>query len=434
MDLLTANDRPGEYPQSYYAAHAKPLPPFPAAEGDVRCDVCVVGGGFTGLSAAFHLAERGFNVVLLEAQRVGFGASGRNGGQVWAGQRMDQDALEAAQGHDDARTLWDISLDAVDLVRKLTARPEMEGCTYHAGLIHADHRARFVPETQAYVETLRERYDYRHVRFLGREEIRSIIGTDAYHGGFLDTNSGHLDPLRFALGLARMAASAGVRIFERSKVTGLEPGAPARLRTDSATVTADHVVLGCNGYLGDLDPHVAARVMPINNFIVATEPMTAEQQASIIRGGYAVGDSRFVVNYYRFSEDRRLLFGGGENYSYRFPTDIRKKVSKPMLELFPHLKDTKLDYAWGGTLAITMNRMPHFARRAGNVLSLSGYSGHGVAMGTLAGQIAAEAIAGQAERFDVMARVPTPRFPGGSSLRSPLLALAMLWYSLRDRI
>ncbi|WP_068113766.1 NAD(P)/FAD-dependent oxidoreductase [Tropicimonas marinistellae] len=434
MDLLTANDRPGEYPGSYYAAMANPLPPFPVAEGNLRCDVCVVGAGYTGLSTALHLAERGYDVILLDAQRVGFGASGRNGGQVWPGLRMDRYDLERLLGLDDARKLWDISLQSVDIVRDFTRRPEMADCTYHPGLIHADHRARFVPESSAYVDMLRDDYGYPHMRALDREEIRHLVGSSAYHGGFLDTNAGHLDPLRFALGLARIAQAAGVRIFERSKVTAVDKGDPPNVRTDAATIVAGHVVLACNGYLGGLDSQVAARVMPINNYIVATEPLTPDAQAEIIRGDYAVGDSKFVVNYYRFSEDRRLLFGGSESYGYRFPADIRKLVSKPMLEIFPQLAGVKLDYAWGGTLAITMNRMPHFERLAGNILSFSGYSGHGLAMATLAGQIAAETIAGQAERFDMMARVPTPRFPGGPRLRSPLLVLAMLWYSLRDRL
>ncbi|WP_116131959.1 FAD-binding oxidoreductase [Tropicimonas sp. IMCC34043] len=434
MDLLTANDRPGEYPRSFYAETAPPLPPLPVAEGALKCDVCVVGGGYTGLSTALHLAERGYDVILLEAQRVGFGASGRNGGQVWPGQRMDQYDLEAQMGADDARKLWQISLDSVALVRKMSNRPEMADCTFHPGLIHADHRARFVPQTRAYVDFLRDRYGYKKMRFVDREEMRNLVGSQAYHGGFLDSSAGHLDPLRFAFGLARIAMAAGVRIFERSRVTTLEQTAPARVTTEAATVTADFVVLGCNGYIGKLNGDVAAHVMPINNYMIATEPMHPDQQEAIIRGNHAVGDSKFVVNYFRFSEDHRLLFGGSESYGYHFPADIAKAVRKPMLEIFPQLDDVRIDYAWGGTLGITMNRMPQFTRLAGNVLSLSGYSGHGLAMATLAGQIAAEALAGQAERFDTMARVPTLRFPGGPNMRNALLVLAMLWYSMRDRL
>jgi len=433
MDLLTANDAPGEYPASYYAASARHLEPFPAAKGEIACDVCVVGGGYTGLSAALHLARRGYDVILLDAQRVGFGASGRNGGQVGRGQRLDQDALEAMCGVAHARALWEIAGQAVDLVRELAAS-DLVRADFHQGVIHADHRARFVPHSEANVRKLREEYGSQDVRFLDRDEIRSLVNSPAYHGGTLDLGSGHIHPLEFVFGLARMAVAAGARIFERSRVVELVEGHPALVRTESAAVKARYVVLGCNGYLGDLRRDVAARVMPINNYVIATEPVSPERQESLIRDNRAVADSKFVINYFRFSDDHRLLFGGTESYGYRFPRDIASAVRKPMLEIFPPLGDLRIDYAWGGTLGITMNRMPHFARLAGNILSLSGYSGHGLAMATLAGQIAAEAIAGQAERFDVMAAVPTKLFPGGAALRWPLLVLAMLWFSLRDRI
>lgn len=433
MDLLNINDRPGDYPPSYYAHTATPLPRFAAAKGAITCDVCVVGGGFTGLSAAWHLAERGYDVVLLEAQRVGFGASGRNGGQVGQGQRLDQDELEALVGETQARALWDIANQSVDLVRDLATRDEVQA-RFHPGVIHAAHRARYVPDYAAYAEKLQTEYGYDKIRALTREELRNLVASPVYHGGTLDMGAGHIDPLELALGLARLAQGAGVRICEGSKVLRLVAGDPAKLVTAQAEITARHVVLGCNGYLGGLEPKVAARVMPINNYVVATEPLGPERQEEIIRGNHAVADSKFVVNYFRFSDDHRLLFGGTESYRYRFPRDIAGAVRRPMEEIFPQLAGVEITHAWGGTLGITMNRMPHFERVAGNILSLSGYSGHGVAMATLAGQIAAETIAGQAERFDVMARVPTPRFPGGVALRWPLLVLAMLWFSLRDRL
>ena len=432
MDLLSINDRAGEYPPSFYADAAAPLPRYPAAAGDLRCDVCVIGGGYTGLSAAWHLAERGFDVVLLEASRVGFGASGRNGGQVGQGQRLEQDALEAMVGADHARALWDIANQSVNLVREVAARDEVHA-DFHPGVIHAAHRARYGPEYRAYAEKLQRDYGYDKIRYLDREEMRGIVASPAYHGGTLDTGAGHIDPLELALGLARLATAAGVRIFERARVTRVTRGAPARVETDSARISAGHVVLACNGYLGGLEPKVAARVMPINNYVVATEPLGADRQEEIIRGNLAVADSKFVVNYFRFSDDHRLLFGGTESYRYRFPRDIAGAVRRPMEAVFPQLRGVNITHAWGGTLGITLNRMPHFERVAGNILSLSGYSGHGVAMATLAGQIAAEAIAGQAERFDAMARVPSPRFPGGAALRWPLLVLGMIWFSLRDR-
>ncbi|MCE8510438.1 FAD-binding oxidoreductase [Ruegeria pomeroyi] len=433
MDLLTVNDRPGEYPPSYYAAQAKKLDPFPQAKGALSCDVCIVGGGFTGLSAALHLAQRGYDVVLLEAQRVGFGASGRNGGQVGQGQRLEQEELEKMLGSDHAHALWQVARQSVDLVRELAAS-DLVHADFHPGIIHADHRERFVRHSHDHVRHMREDYGYTAIRALDRDEMRHLVASDAYHGGSIYEDAGHIDPLELVLGLARMAVAAGARIFERSKVTALTEGDPAHLRTDQAEISARHVVLGCNGYLGRLDDRVAARVMPINNYIIATEPLGPERQEALIRNNHAVADSKFVINYFRFSDDHRLLFGGTESYGYRFPSDIAAKVRKPMLEIFPQLADVRIDHAWGGTLGITMNRMPHFERLSGNMLSLSGFSGHGVALATLAGQIAAETIAGQAERFDLMARVPGRPFPGGPALRTPLLILAMLWFSLRDRL
>lgn len=429
MDLLSANDRAGEYPASYYAATSTPLDPFPAAKGAISCDVCVVGGGYSGLSAALHLAQSGFDVVLLDAQRVGFGASGRNGGQVATGQRIGQDTLEGIVGVDRAHALWDLSLDSVALVRDLIATYDLD-CGWSEGIIEANHRAKNVAEGHEYVEKLHRDYNYNLIRPVGKDEMRSLIGSRAYYGGTLDLGGGHIHPLRFALGLARAARDAGVRIYEQSKVTQVAPN--GNVTTQDSDIASKYVILGCNGYLGGLNGAVAQRVMPINNFIAATEPL--DDPKSLIRDNHAVADSKFVINYFRLSDDNRMLFGGGESYGYKFPRDIAATVRKPMLDIFPQLKDVKIDYAWGGTLGITMNRMPHFARVSDNVLSISGYSGHGVAMATLAGKLAAQAVAGQAEKFDIFASVPTPRFPGGPRLRTPLLVLAMLWYSMRDRL
>ncbi|MGR3836751.1 MAG: NAD(P)/FAD-dependent oxidoreductase [Cognatishimia sp.] len=433
MDFLTANDNPGAYPGSFYAEGIEPLADCGPLEGAHSCDVCVVGGGFTGVSTALHLAQRGYDVRLLEAQRIGFGASGRNGGQVGQGQRVDQDALEQMVGTQRARALWKIATQSVDLVRELSQNPLVR-VDFHPGIAHTDHRPRYAFESQAYAEKLQSEYDYDHIRYLTREEMRELVKSDAYYGGTLDTQSGHIHPLEFALGLARMAQDAGAHLHEMSRVTDIRRGDTVRLVSDQGEVQAKYLVMACNGYLGDLMPEVGRHVMPINNFIAATEPLSPEAQRDILAENIAVADSKFVVNYFRFSDDGRMLFGGTESYGYRFPRDIAAKVRVPMVETFPQLRDARIDYAWGGTLAITMNRMPHFQRLAGNILSMSGFSGHGVAMGTLAGQMAAEAIAGQAERFDIMADVPTPRFPGGAMLRHPLLVLGMLWYGLRDRI
>lgn len=431
MNLLHVNDRAGEYPPSYYAATRVDFPPQPALQGDARADVCIVGGGYTGLSAALHLAKRGLSVVVLEAHRVGFGASGRNGGQVGSGQRLDQDALEAAVGLDDARKLWSFAQEAKDMVRGLIAQHDMP-VRFHPGIAHACWSAGEVRDAHAYADKLRRDYDYDQVEPLSKEGIDRLIPSGVFAGGELDRGAGHVHPLNYAIGLARAAQEAGALIHERSEVTRITHGAKPVVSTAKGSVTCDHLILACNGYLGHLEPQVAARVMPINNFIVATEPL-GDRVRDVLSEPVAVADTKFVVNYWRLSEDNRLLFGGGESYGYRFP-DIIKTVRKPMLEIYPALRDVKIDHAWGGTLAITMTRNPCFLRVAPNVLSASGYSGHGVALATLAGRILAEAVAGQAERFDLMARLPTPRFPGGVAGRWPLLVLAMTWYSMRDRL
>ncbi|KPA22214.1 Gamma-glutamylputrescine oxidoreductase [Shimia sp. SK013] len=432
MNLLYSNDRKGEYPESWYAATAEPLAPFPSFQGNRQADVCVIGGGFTGLSTALHLAQKGYDVVLLEAQRVGFGASGRNGGQLGSGQRMEQDALENLVGPEDAAKLWHLAEDAKSLVRNLISEHKIS-CHFKPGIAHACFSKRESNEEHAYTAHLQQRYGYDQIEPLDRDALQALCPSPKYVGGSLDMGAGHLHPLSYALGLAVAASAAGVKIFESSEVTQINQGSKVTVSTRAGKVTADHLVLACNGYLGDLEPKVATRVMPINNFIAATEPL-GDDAAKVLTQDVAVADTKFVVNYFRLSHDKRLLFGGGESYGYRFPKDISATVRKPMVEVFPHLCDVKIDYAWGGTLAITMKRMPYLRRLAPNILTASGYSGHGVGTATHAGQLIATAIAGQNEGFDTMARVPAQPFPGGTALRSPLLALAMTWYSLRDRL
>ena len=429
MDILTANDRQGEYPNSYYTASAGFLPVQPALTGDAKADICVVGGGYTGLSAALHLARRGYDVALLEAHRVGFGASGRNGGQVGTGQRLDQDDLEKDLGQTRARALWDMSLESVALVKSLVKEHAID-CGLAPGVIHADHRRRYVRHSLAYAEKLNRDYGYDLISGLERNAIRTLVGTEDYHGGTLDLGAAHLHPLNYVLGLARACLAAGVRIYENSRVNSLAGG----VHTANGRVIADQVILAGNGYLDRLNPDLDRRVMPINNYIVATEPLPEKTARALIADNHAVADSRFVINYFRLSQDNRLLFGGTESYGYRFPADIAAKVRKPMLRIYPDLRDTRIDYAWGGTLGITMTRMPLFKRLNNRTLTASGFSGHGVAMATLAGKLLAEAIAGHLERFDLMAAVPSRPFPGGAAMRAPLLAAAMFWFSLRDRL
>ncbi|KMW60803.1 Oxidoreductase [Candidatus Rhodobacter oscarellae] len=428
MKLLHANDRAGEYPASWYAASAQPLPPFDPLDGDTQADVCVIGGGFTGLSAALHLAQSGVDVVLLEAHRAGFGASGRNGGQVGSGMRKDQDEMERLFGREDALKFWQIAEGAKALVKSLIAEHGINAA-WRDGIAHADWSAKGAAETQDYARWLQDRYEYLQAEPLDRDQIRALIPSQAYHGGMVDWGAGHIHPLRFALGLAQAAQAAGARIYERSQVTAITG---STVRTATGTVAARHIVLATNGYHDGLEPRVARRVLPINNFIVATEPL-GERAATVLTKDVAVGDSKFVVNYWRLSEDKRLLFGGGESYGDRFPADLTAIARKPMLEVYPHLRDVKIDYAWGGTLAITPTRLPDFSRH-GALWSAAGYSGHGVALATYAGRMMAEAIRGEASEFDLMGKLRPPAFPGMGALRRPILNLAMRWFALRDRL
>lgn len=432
MNLLYSNDKRGAYPPSWYAATAHPRTPTEPLRGDVTADVCIVGGGYTGLSTALHLAEAGFKVVLLEAHRVGFGASGRNGGQLGSAQRMDQEDLEKLVGRDDAAKLWDLAEDAKTLVKSLIERHGID-CDLKPGIATLGFSDGERADLHDHAKHLKTAYGYDQIELLDAESGRALCPSPAYAGGYLDMGAAHLHPLNYALGLAEAALAAGLTLHENTEALGIEDGPRVTVRTEHGSVTADHLVLACNGYLGNLNRKVAARVMPINNFIAATEPLGTEA-AKVLTQDVAVADTKFVVNYFRLSPDGRLLFGGGESYGYRFPSDTAAKVRKPMTEIFPHLRDVRIDYAWGGTLAITMRRMPYLVRLAPNILSASGYSGHGVGTATHAGQLMALAIQGQAEGFDTMARVPALPFPGGSALRNPLLVLAMTWYALRDRL
>lgn len=427
MNLLHANDRAGEYPPSYYAATAKGGVDYPTLRGEVQADVCIIGGGYLGLSAALHLAQKGVDVVVLEAHQVGFGASGRNGGQVGSGQRQDQDWLRAHYGSDAARRMWDLAEDAKALVKSLIADHQMP-VTWADGVATASRSAAGHRATVAYAESLARDYGYDRFEVLDRAETATTLSSNAYAGAVIDQGAGHIHPLNYALSLARAASQAGARIFARSEVHHIAEGAKPVVRTGQGRVVCNHVILAANGYLGGLNRHMAARVMPINNFIIATEPLKG-----LLMRNIAVADDRFVVNYWRMSEDGRLLFGGGESYGYRFPRII-PTVMKPLLRVYPQLKDVKIDYAWGGTLAITMNRMPFVSKVSENIWAGSACSGHGVAMSTLAGRIMAEAVTGPSADFDLMARAAPPVFPGGVGFRTPLLALAMTWYAMRDRL
>ena len=335
MKLLYANDRRGAYPESWYTATATPLDPFPPLEGSATADDCVVGGGFTGLSAALHLAEAGRSVVLIDAQRVGFGASGRNGGQVGSGQRVDQITLEKRHGREAARQLWDIGEEAKALVKGLIDRHGIPA-RWRPGVAAAAYKQAEVAEIHQYADHMATAYGYSQSEPLDRAGIAKSSGSDAFAGGAVDWGAGHIHPLRFVLGLARAASAASVRIHEGTEALQIVPGSRPRVETPKGQIEAEHVILAANGYLGRLERKTAARAMPINNFILATEPL-GTLAPEILPTDIAVADTRFVVNYWRKSEDGRLLFGGGESYGYRFPADIAALVKKPMLQVYPQL-------------------------------------------------------------------------------------------------
>lgn len=422
-----------DHVDSWYAASANRQLSFAPLAGELDADVCIIGGGYTGLSTAIHLRRRGYSVALLEANRMGWGASGRNGGHVGTGQRADQKDLEKWVGGERARVLWDLGLEAVDTVCELIADYRID-CELKHGNLHVAAKPRHAAELREHAEHLATRYAYDRIRYVDSGELGEMTSGRGFHGATLDTGCRHLHPLNYALGLAAAADELGARLFEGSRVLSYSEGDRVRVRTDRGQVNARFLVLACNGYLERLEPRTAGHIMPINNYMLATEPLPEALARQLIRDDTSMSDTRFVINYWKLSADRRLLFGGGESYSRRFPADIRGFVRKYMLRIYPELESVRIDHGWGGTLAITMNRMPDFGRLSGQVFYAHGFSGHGVPTATLAGKLLAEAIGGTAERFDVMASVPTHRFPGGTLLRWPSLVAGMLFYSLRDRL
>ena len=406
---------------------------LPPLQGEQSADVCVIGGGYTGLSTAIHLRQLGYSVIVLEANKVGWGASGRNGGHVGTGQRADQGELEKMLGLEHARALWDLGLEAVDTVCELIEKHNID-CELKHGNLHVASKAKEVVGLREEVEHLSNIYGYQQIRYVDQQELAEMTSGQGFHGGTLDTGARHLHPLKYALGMARAAVELGATIYEGSRVLSYTEGEQVLVKTDRGQVRARYLVLACNGYLEKLEPRTAGRIMPINNYMLATEPLSEELARRLIRDDTSMSDSLFVIDYWKLSQDRRLLFGGGESYTRRFPKDIGNFVRKYMLRIYPELADTHIDYGWGGTLAITMNRMPDFGRLSASVFYAHGYSGHGVPTATLAGKLLAEVINGSAERFDIMASVPSPTFPGGTLLRWPGLVAGMLFYSLRDRL
>ena len=418
---------------SYYEASVGTYPRQPVLVGDQRADVCIIGAGYTGLSSALHLAERGYSVIVLEAEQIGFGASGRNGGHCGIGQRKDQFYLEKQFGDDIARGLWDMGLEAVETVKQLIERHQIE-CDLKRGIMHLAHRRRYCAELESEVDYLRQRYQFDQIDYVDESTLPDYLDSKAYFGAQLDNASLHLHPLKYARGLASAAIKAGVTIYEQSKVLNYSQVGSVIVRTAGGQITANELILACNGYIEKLEPKINGFIMPINNFVLATEPLSEELARAVSTQDTAMQDTRFVINYWKLSADNRLIFGGGENYRRGFPSDIKGFVRQAMLKIYPQLRDTQIDYGWGGTLAITLNRMPHFGRIGSNIWHLQGYSGHGVPTATLAGKLVAEAIAGKHERFDLYANLPTRKFPGGTLLRWPGMVAGMLYFALRDRI
>ncbi|ESQ91927.1 oxidoreductase [Asticcacaulis sp. AC460] len=418
---MTSNT--GHPVESWYADTAD-IPAFPTVEGDIETDVAIIGGGYTGLGAALELSRQGIDCTVLEGGRIGSGASGRNGGQVHTGQRLDPETLEGMFGEDMARQFWDMAMDARAHLDALNI-----DCDFKPGLVHAWHKPRFEADDRAYADFVQKRYGYDKLAFLTQAETATELGTDVYHGGIFDGGGGHLHPLKLALGMARAAQSHGTKLYENSRVLRYD-GTNLTL-SNGRRIKAKRLLICGNGYMEGLSEQIDARVMPINNFILVTAPLPDH---TILRSNFAASDSRFVVNYWRRTPDNRLLFGGGENYTPWFPKDIKALVRRNMLKIYPQLVDLQITHGWGGTLAITMTRAPFVRQLAPDVFVSAGYSGQGVVLAPYFGKLLARAITGDSRDLDLLSRLPTPAFFGGRMLRWPALVAGLSYYALRDRL
>ena len=406
----------------------------PSASSDLAYDVCVVGGGYAGLSCALHLAKSGKSVAVLEAERVGWGASGRNGGHVGTGQRAGQHSLEKWYGKATAKELWRLGLEAVDLVSNLVEENGID-CELGRTNIHFAAKKSHADELRDEVDHLRAAYNYDQISGVESPSLEELTSGVGFHYGVVDYGARHLHPLKYCLGLAKAVMTAGASLFEKSRVKDIDIKRDhAVVSTDNAIIKAQKVVLACNGYLGKLFPPIASNIMPINNFIVATEPLDEATANRINPLNASLSDSLFVINYWKLSEDRRLIFGGGETYSDKFPKSITDFVRPKLLAIYPELSNVRLAYGWGGTLAITRNRMPDLGVHKGVVYYAQGFSGHGIPTATMAGKLIATAIDAGCDDFDLMSGLKTLKFPGGPLLRRPSLVAGMLFYSLRDRL
>ncbi|MFN4273271.1 MAG: NAD(P)/FAD-dependent oxidoreductase [Aliihoeflea sp.] len=417
---------------SWYEASVGERPRYAALAGDTRADVVIIGGGFTGLSAAAHLAKAGVDVVLVEQHRFGDGASGRNGGQLNTGQRSGIDELEKELGWTRAKALFDLAEEAKAHLLDFSRANGIE-IDYRAGHMSVAHKKRYVEDYRAYCDYLTDRVGYPHVSFMDAAETEERVGSKRYFGGMRDMGTGHIHPLKLVVGTARVAAESGARLHEETSVTGIEAeGGKVRIRTATGTVTADRALIATNAHGKDLDPVSAAHIMPIGSFIGATPPLGDD--SPVLPGGESVDDSRFVVRYFRRSADGRLLFGGREIYAAASPSDIRGAIRRQIAEVYPGLADVELTHAWGGFVGITMPRKPFMREVKPRVMSIGGFSGHGVMLANFAGKLYAESVSGNRDRLKLFEELKIPPFPGGARLRPLLLYLALNWYALRDRV
>lgn len=417
---------------SWYEDTVGDRPTYAALDGDARVDVAIVGGGFTGLSAAVHLAKAGVKVMLLEQYRLGDGASGRNGGQMNTGQRTGIDELEQELGWTRAKALFDLAEEAKAHLLEFAEANGIE-IDYQTGHLSVAHKERYVADYRAYCDYLTDRVGYPHISFMDAEETAWRVGSRRYFGGMRDEGTGHIHPLKLVVGTARVASAAGARLHERTPVTSIEAiNGKVRIETPAGIVTADKALIATNAHGRDLDPVSAAHIMPIGSFIGATPPLGPE--SPVLPGGESVDDSRFVVRYFRKTRDGRLLFGGRELYSTSDPSDIANAIRRQIAEVYPALAEVELTHAWGGYVGITMPRKPFMREVKPNVISIGGFSGHGVMLANFAGKLYAEAISGNRDRLRLFEDLKIQPFPGGRTLRPLLLYLALNWYALRDRL